>query len=829
VAVVYGDAGRVGGMRRVADRAPRMAMAVALVCAAGGVVSLAFPPTTVLAGLGGLLACHVPVLLGAWAVACRLRCGEIVDDADESCVATFVLTLQLYFIVLVVLGLSLGAIETLWRSVAVPVAGGVGIVLILLGGPLPGNAARREMPVFTVLVDGLLVSLALLVAYTCLTDPHYAYDALTYHLYFPVRWLQDGAISVVPTWFGDPAPTYAPAASAVYYAWLLLPMRADWLARCGQFAFWPLLLGAAGMCARGLGLSRATARLVVLLVVCMPAVAAQAGTAMVDVALAAHVVAVVGFGLRFARTGDRADVLGLCLGLGLMLGTKFVGVAFVAALAPLLVFVVWCGMRARRAVGGVQAGGDARSAADRASVVGIVVLAVVVGFGWYGRNLVVTGNPLYPLEVQVGGVTLFEGAYGRAQMENAVFNVRGGGVMPLVDTLVEAIGGAGQALVGASFGLARWVLLFVVLAVVYALVVGMRGRDMRGRMVVFALTIGLLIAGFWWVIPFQQPRFAWAPLVLLLIGALAGPNDMRGKIVATVAAIGWLVVALPALVSGLAWSIPVVVVVALVSVAILATRQRLRPAVVMPPVLVVALSAAFALATRAGDGPREAALRNNALLGAAWQWVDALEGETTIAYSGSNVPYFLTGRRFQQRAVHVPACLPPAGGLHAYSHIAGELGLGPPHTSEPAFHRYRMDPAVWLENLDAAGADVVVVNALFINLLLSVRHDTRGYPIERVWLEGLAAAPDGRLPFARRVPVPVDSVMVYVLDWAQRERARRVAARLPGFVRTETDAIDRMQQDRPPPGAPIRFYPHARPLIERHGLQPVAARSPVRQ
>jgi hypothetical protein len=68
------------------------------------------------------------------------------------------------------------------------------------------------------------------------------YDSLTYHLFFPATWLQDGRIEIIPTPFGDQAPAYAPSNGELFFLWLMLPFHGDLLARVGQFPFY--LLGA---------------------------------------------------------------------------------------------------------------------------------------------------------------------------------------------------------------------------------------------------------------------------------------------------------------------------------------------------------------------------------------------------------------------------------------------------------------------------------------------------------------------------------------------------------------------------------------------------------
>src|SRR5215472_6122942 len=63
------------------------------------------------------------------------------------------------------------------------------------------------------------------------------YDVLSFHLHFPVAWLQAHRIEIVPTPFGDLAPAYGPSNAELLYELVLAPLRSDALARVGQLPF----------------------------------------------------------------------------------------------------------------------------------------------------------------------------------------------------------------------------------------------------------------------------------------------------------------------------------------------------------------------------------------------------------------------------------------------------------------------------------------------------------------------------------------------------------------------------------------------------------------
>ena len=91
------------------------------------------------------------------------------------------------------------------------------------------------------------------------------------------------------------------------------------------------------------------------------------------------------------------------LAAGIAMGTKPVGVVFVVPL--LLIFIGAIGVQAR-SVG--------RTLAAVLPALGCTLLTS--GF-WYGRNVLLTGNPLYPLHLELFGRTILRGWYGRDAMQ----------------------------------------------------------------------------------------------------------------------------------------------------------------------------------------------------------------------------------------------------------------------------------------------------------------------------------------------------------------------------------------------------------------------------
>ncbi len=758
------------------------------------------------------LASQLPLLLGAWCMARRWGGGaqRPIEAVD------LVLSAQIYFAVLVGVGLLLGVSGLLMRPVAGAAAVLVGLAMLAYGRNCLSLSFERPRRRWGLTASRLILFFVVLsTAWRAVTMPEYDYDVLTYHLTFPAQWIQNGAISILPTWFGDPSPSYAPCANEVFYTWLLLPLGSDSIARAGQFPFWLLLLAAVAGIGRELRLRRAERTWLCIAVATIPAIAAQSCTAMVDVAVAAHVLTIVLFSLRLARRGRWSDFVGLVLGCGLLVGTKYLSTVYLATLIPLIIWAIARGGRGRW------------TACQRGWVATGAVLSLWVGGYAYARNWVVTGNPVYPVEVRIGSSVLFHGVYSREAMENSVFNIR----------RIGDPGGFGWTLWSALHtrpatdeNAKKWYLLPggpAIVLLFFGMLVPNRRRIRIGRLLFVATTIAIFVV-YWYALPFQQGRFAWAPILLTLCGA-AGASRLhrRAPMVVGLSLISiWIVVfgrewaeVWPT--SGVFW---LTTGISLAGLALMEKRpsyQGWRPAIGVGFTAVL-LNTAF---DPSGDErASNMALPRWRYVAEAWRWIDQRCHGTTIAYCGNNLPYFLYGRQLENHVCYVSTCHPLHGHYHDYAALPEVCRLDQPNTSEPVLARVIMDPAIWLENAKALGVEYVWVNSMLLspNLLINVRHDEFGYPVERRWLDTWARSKDGAAPFAERLIFNDGAVLLYRLHW---DRPVSTKGMTP-IVRDEIDALDRLQRDRPPPGTAIRDYPLARSYIERNGLRCISSTGP---
>ena len=459
-------------------------------------------------------------------------------------------------------------------------------------------------------------------------------------------------------------------------------------------------------------------------------------------------------------TADRALLVTAMLGLGLALGTKPTAVLFVPFAALLAAVVAW---RKRE------------SLSDFVRSLAIIVLVPLTPSGyWFARNLLVTGNPLYPLHLAVGDLVILRGWYDRSAMRFSPYFIPLERWTALADTLM--------ALMDSRLA------PFWLLAVAGCWRIG-RGRS-KDHAWVWALS-GLAVVNvlvYWLLIPYRtQQRF-----MLQAFGLAAVPLSLlfdRGRVVRWVAAglllvraitpQGWPMVGdpraqapwdldplipnrLPALVpivsrAGIVPHACELGAVALVAAAAWALL-RSRLCAVAFAAFAACLMAGSALASRGEFQARDSRVRfypdtfRDYYRG--WMALDKLAGTngSTLAYAGTDLPYYLLGVGLRNNVRYININKHRDWLMHDYARVSPRR-LWP--DTRPGWDR---DPAeasyeAWLENLEAAGVDLLVVTKA--NPAEGRFNPTRpdDFPVERRWAD---AHPESfTLEYPRDFPDPL--------------------------------------------------------------------------
>jgi 4-amino-4-deoxy-L-arabinose transferase-like glycosyltransferase len=641
----------------------------------------------------------VSVLFASFVVAlvCGALLARLCRAGDESASTTFtrgVLGAVAAVVVAETLTGACGHLEPRVTLLALAVA----CLLLLVVASRVSNRERRSMSKpWTALEAALLAALLVALAtrlWDALHRTTFLYDSLSYHLHAPATWLHDGRLSIVPAVFGDPAPAYAPANLELLFYFLMAPTRSAALAQAGQVPLLVLACAAVAATVREAGGARAAALAAALAFALVPEVWQQSTSSMTDVGAAAFLLAGLPFLLRLAREGRARDAGAFGLAVGLCAGSKIVGLLFVLPLVGAAAVFILSRARARALrVGGVA-----------------LVAALATGAFWYARNLVVAGNPLYPLAVNVGGARLWPGVYDSAVLRTSEYHVARDDLAALGRLLLEP---------GVAFAVGGGL----------ALALGARRRP--GLPLLAAVLVGIT----WLAVPYQESRFlfavwgvvaiamadvgrfgaasvwAWAPLALGTLGSvLENPTAERGAVLAVGAAVLVVFVPARAFVSARGWFASSRWLVsggaafALLAFVLLARVASARPA---PP---------FALGDELDDG---------------WAWMRAHVHGARVAYSGNNLPFPLAGDDLSNDVRYVNVAGAAGDLLHDFARRATLAPAGP----EPAPYREGARYELWLANLRATRREVLFVATLYPGVRRTMEHDADGFPVERAWAD----------------------------------------------------------------------------------------------
>ncbi len=579
------------------------------------------------------------------------------------------------------------------------------------------------------LVSALVVALDFL---TRLPSPPVAWDAMTYHLYQPARWLQEGGLFHVPTVFSDNAAAFAPQNGALFFAWQMALSRRDALVNVSQLFCLLLLALALYRLCRHLGVAREPAALAALTVLWLEPLRHLAVSANVDVFIIAFWLAAL-YWLLLALRRPQLGVFAVAgLAAGLAAGTKTLGLPLVgfSAVVPLL----W--LFGRRHFGGLA----------------LYLVVAAAGGGWWTlRSAWLYGNPLFPLDVSLGPLRL-AGAYDSAAVRAGEFHLEGLGAV--------------AASVWRQFGPVVCVLLILgVLALGGGALRATLKPDARdpsaGRRraaehwLLFALAV-LWMGFFVWVVPHNnQARFLLPALVLSLVGwgralqwagrrlGAAAPRGLWLLAAAVLLVVsrpwqGWrmqLATLAEAEVDAVRWLVVAGLGGALAIAAFaLANRQHRWPRaaglLLAGWVLVAVL---VALAARHADASRPAFLAAADFRGWAEGYLPFARPDApplSIAYTGANVPYTLLGSGWRSRAVYVNTQGNPGDGF--YDFWSRDRRRHPYH--KPGIYRGRDDYETWLSHLDAERVDLVVIFALHWAERRYLHATPEGFPVEQAWV-----------------------------------------------------------------------------------------------
>jgi len=220
------------------------------------------------------------------------------------------------------------------------------------------------------------------------------WDGLAQNLPMAAFHVQNGDITPIETPYRG-IRAY-PQGGALLLAYTMLLSDSDTAVDLVQFPFWLIGTLAVYALGRALAAGRANALAGALLFAAAPVVMLQARTAYFDLEVAAVALAALALLLDGqVNPLPRAFVAGAAA--GLLAGLKYAGLIYAAILLALLVLALLDGRTPRRQL-----------TAGLASYVGA---ALVLGGCWYIWNIAGYQNPLWPMQLDLGGHTILPGVW----------------------------------------------------------------------------------------------------------------------------------------------------------------------------------------------------------------------------------------------------------------------------------------------------------------------------------------------------------------------------------------------------------------------------------
>ncbi len=220
-------------------------------------------------------------------------------------------------------------------------------------------------------------------------------DILNFHLPGIARWIQTGSVWDIHNWVPDTAAGNYPNNGDLVLLAAILPWHSDFLSHLVPYAYYGLGGVTVYAVAAEVGAPRSAATAAGCLFLAIPSVVVPAlANSFPDVIMFFGFGAGLLFLLRHRRTAATSDLVLAGLALGISFGTKWYAVSSVAVVVGVWIVARLLELRDWRPV-----------ARHAAALIGLIVL---MGGFWLLRNLVESGNPVFPVKVELFGITIFD-------------------------------------------------------------------------------------------------------------------------------------------------------------------------------------------------------------------------------------------------------------------------------------------------------------------------------------------------------------------------------------------------------------------------------------
>ena len=244
-------------------------------------------------------------------------------------------------------------------------------------------------------VFGFLVLFGTVELFNAFVQFPWEYDTIAYHMPIVVEWLQSGTLwKVFYAVWGGPLGYY-PSNHELLLEWLILPFGRDYLANLSNFWLVGVMIVVISKILKEMGVKDFLSWIAGALVMVMPIFLRQVGTGQVDILMALGVLISWYLLLRTHLRKDGFLLIPLALNIAILLGTKYLAIVY--CIPIVIVFLLMHGSWRK---------------SYRHWWLWTLLIIGTIGSMWYWRNLILTGNPIFPAEVRLGSWLIFQGYTG---------------------------------------------------------------------------------------------------------------------------------------------------------------------------------------------------------------------------------------------------------------------------------------------------------------------------------------------------------------------------------------------------------------------------------
>ncbi len=550
------------------------------------------------------------------------------------------------------------------------------------------------------LIVAILLGFSLVKVFMNLFNPPLGWDDLNYHFTFAVEWLKNANLVNPITISDDPSPPYYPVNASLLFFWLMLPLKNVFLADLGQVPFFVVAFLAIYSLGRKLTMDRKEAFLCACLFTLIPNYFKQMRIAYVDAMVAALFLACLNYLFSLRKSVSYKIVVLFSIAFGLFLGIKTICLPYGILLYLMFLFIIF----------------KKKKHFLRYCVISIVIILIFGGFSYF-RNFMLTGNPMYPLDFNLFGRTVFRGVMDmhtyRAHFNPADYNLskllfhEGIGlqsllfILPFVFLALPVVWVKKKK--GLDFSLAFFLMLPALIYLIYRFVIPL--ANTRYLYPLFGCGI---IAGFYTL---KSLNFWRKPLyILVLICVLASIPELakRTELIYSVILSVSLFFLLPYLLRKKA-----LIFASVTFLCLLPLSQKYYLKNEYPGYLkMVKYSGFWPDATH------------------AWVWLNNNTTGNNVAYIGRPVPFPLYGTNFKNNVYYISVNKIEPAKLHYFAN--SRYGWGYDFMSlhdnleAPGNYRSDADYSLWLKNLVNKRTDYLFVYSL---------HQTKDivFPMEDKW------------------------------------------------------------------------------------------------